>query len=347
VIGRGGLLGSALVRALAAPGRTVFQPAVAFRWTDLPVLLRQISAAVHQFGQLVEPGQGWEIYWAAGVGNMGSEAAALQPETQALQSLLDSLAGDARLARESGALAFASSAGAIYAGSDDEIITEQSVPSPNTAYGWEKLRQEDLLREYHRRAPHHRVLLARLSTVFGPRRKGLPPQGLFSSLARSMFQQEPVRIFVPLDTMRDYIYGDDAAQAMVTVLRAMEHEQSPLVKILASQRITTIADIVSIFKRIGYRRPRIVTGATILSDKYGGRVEFRTTVAPHIAQSDFSPIHVCAAIILEAERLAYADPAPKDELSPGADRPAQPPDDELIAGTPPQTAPQIAVALSK
>ncbi len=310
VVGAGGLLGSALTRTLSSRGANLFAPSERLTWLDPLALDRQVSQAVRQFSERVTDAVPWEIYWAAGIGNIGSEAASLAAETRALQALLDALAGDVKLHNCPGSLAFASSAGAIYAGSVDETITELSLPAPTTAYGMEKLRQESCLQDFRCREPAHKLLIARISTLFGPRQLGSSSQGLFSHLVRGMLKSDPVRVFVPLDTMRDYIYSDDAANDLVSVLRAMPADSGPLIKIVAAQHSTTIAEILSTFTRVAHKHPRIVTAATPLTAKYSACVRYRSVVGPHPAERENSALHVCIAKILEAERLAYARSAP-------------------------------------
>jgi UDP-glucose 4-epimerase len=308
VIGAGGMLGSSLLRATSLNGASFFAPGERFAWLDATTLNRQISRAVVQFSEQVTRDASWEIYWAAGIGNMGSESAALSAETYALKALLDAIACDSNLQNCPGSLAFASSAGAIYAGCPDDTITEFSNPMPTTAYGFEKLKQESLLLDFNSRESSHKLLIARISTLFGPRQPGRSTKGLFSILARSMFRADAARVFVPLDTMRNYIYSDEAASALVAAIRAMPHASSPLIKIVAAQQSTTIAEIVATFKRVGHKHPRIITGTTALSAKYSGRAQYRSIVGPEVAATNQLPLHVCVAHILEAERMAYVQP---------------------------------------
>lgn len=310
VIGGGGLLGSALSRELMISS-TVFRPRVALDWSDPNALSFQVEAAVREFGSSIGVSSRWEIYWSAGIGNMGSSSEQLECETKALRAMLGALSGNEHLCACGGSLAFASSAGALYAGTTDDLVTEHSALAPTTPYAFAKLEQEALLGDFSRRQPIHRVLIARISTLFGAGRPGRDPRGLFGVMARSIYSHEPVKIFVPLDTMRDYIYSDDAARSMIDALRCIPESDPLLVKIVASQRITTIAEIVALFGRIGRRHLRVVTGATAMTSKYAGLMQFRSSVGPDTAEKYKSTLHVCVARILEAERLSYVMPKPR------------------------------------
>jgi UDP-glucose 4-epimerase len=288
-------------------GADIFQ-SEPITWAVAETLDASIASAVRGFSASVSPADGWEIYWAAGVGTMGSDASKLQIETTTLRILLQELARNENLQAASGAIAFASSAGAIYAGSTDAVVSESSQLAPTTPYALEKLQQEDLLREFRSTHSGLKVLIARISTLFGPQASGRPSKGLFAHLARSVISQEPVKIFVPLDTMRDYIFADDAASALVEILRTMADTDPVCTKIVAAQRVTTIAEILALFGRVGRRHPRVVTGATALTSKYSARLRFKSVVLPHIAVNHGTALHVCVFRILESERHSFVSP---------------------------------------
>jgi UDP-glucose 4-epimerase len=305
IIGSGGLLGSAITRNVLNFSTDVFRPSTPFSWSDPDALLTTVAAGVREFGDYATRCARWEIYWAAGVGSIGSSQDQLEFETRALRVLLSEVARNEVLGARSGSVVFASSAGALYAGSTDERVSESSALAPTTPYAFAKLEQERLLEEFSRAPPAHRVLIARISTLFGPRGPARPAKGLFAIMARSMFSLEPVRIFVPLDTMRDYIYSDDAAKSVVDIVRADSGVEPLCTKIVASQTNTTIAEIVGHFTRVAHRHPRIITGATALTSKYGGRITFRSRVGPNTAEKYKSAMHVCISRILETERVSY------------------------------------------
>jgi UDP-glucose 4-epimerase len=308
VVGSGGLLGSALAREFAESSVGVFQPNRPIAWTDAAAQCETVAAAVQEFSDQLDAVSPWEIYWAAGVGRMGSDPGQLAGETTALEALLQAVSRNKRLRETPGSVAFASSAGGLYAGSTEDIVSEASELAPNTPYAYEKLKQETLLRDFCLAHSAHRVLIARISTLFGPRSRGRDSKGLFAGLARSMFSGEPVRIFVPLDTMRDYIYADDAAKAIIGTLRSMTAARPLLVKIIAAQRITTVAEIISLFGRVGHRQPRIITGATALTSKYAPRLLFKSCEGSNTADLYRTALHVCVFRIMEAERLSFISP---------------------------------------
>lgn len=305
VIGSGGLLGTALLRALRRNGTELFSPLERFCWDGGPALESQLAAAVHAFACKAGATDRWEIYWAAGVGTMSSAQDVLAPETHALALVLHLLESDPGLMAKSGAMAFASSAGAIYAGSRDDIITENTSPAPTTVYAREKLRQEDLVSAFALKNSGTTALMARISTLYGPGQAAGKQQGLLTHIARRILRNQPIQIYVPYDTIRDYIAADDAAAAMVNALGRASEKPLALTKIIASEHPTTIAEIISIFKRIARRAPRIVTSASQLSGLYSRRVQFRSIVTPESARLTATSLSVGIAQLMIEERANF------------------------------------------
>ncbi len=305
VLGGTGLLGAALCRVLHADGSELFHPVQGFSWNNETELGQQLAAAVRAFAHRLSQAEGWEVHWAAGVGTMGSTAPELAPETRALTLLLELLRKEPRLMAAPGGVSFASSAGAIYAGSSDELITEQSSPAPTTPYAHEKLKQEQLVQAFVNASPGTKALLARISTLYGGGQAVHKKQGLLGHIARCILRQQPIQIYVPFDTIRDYIDADDAALAIVGTLRAAPQRPALVTRIIASECPATIAEIISIFKRQARRAPRIVRGAHKMSSVYTSRVQFRSTLVSSYARAPAKRLPVGIAQVMMAERMAY------------------------------------------
>lgn len=304
VVGSGGLLGAALCRSLRKNGDELFFPAERLCWGDSPKLVAQLELAVEAFAGRIAAADQWEIYWAAGVGTMSSSESALLLETEALSVFLRLLGSEPRLTERAGAIGFASSAGAIYAGSLDDVITENTSVAPTTPYARAKLRQEGLVRSFTADGSLL-TLIARISTLYGPGQAAGKQQGLLTHIARSMLRSQPIQIYVPFDTIRDYITADDAAAAIINALRAAGACQGVITKIIASENPTTIAEIISIFKRVARRRPRVVTSASRRAALYARRVQFRSIVLREYAPMPTTSLLVGIAQLLNAERATF------------------------------------------
>lgn len=308
VVGGGGLLGQALVRFLRKNGAEVFVPPERLRWGDSSIVETQLRTFIESFACCISASDEWEIYWAAGVGTMNSKPDSLAVETEALGNFLRLLSGQSRLFRVGGSLGFASSAGAIYAAALDELITENSMAAPTTPYAYAKLEQEELIRTFTLSNRSVRTLIARISTLYGAGQSPEKQQGLLTHIARSILTQKAIQIYVPFDTIRDYINADDAASAFVHAVRASAVEGGVVIKIIASEKPTTIAEIISVFKRVSRRKPRVVTSASKLGAVYSRRVQYRSLVLrPEIAGPSTSLL-VGIALLFNAERENFVRP---------------------------------------
>lgn len=306
VLGSAGLLGAALCRSLRSRGTELFTPTERFSWNNPLELHDQMAAAVKAFALQVGATGRWEIHWAAGIGTMSSSSDSIAPETLALSLLLDLLESERTLLTQPGAILFASSAGAIYAGSSDDVITEASLAAPTTAYANEKIKQEDVIRRFVLANPSLAAVIARITTLYGPGQAAGKRQGLLGHMARSILQNKPIQIYVPYDTIRDYIDADDAAAIMVNSLRTTSHKPRVLIKIVASECPVTIAEIIGIFKRIARRTPKVIRVANRMSDLYSRRVQFRSMVFLEGEQTSPKRLPVGISRLMMAECLEHS-----------------------------------------
>lgn len=304
VVGSSGLLGSALQRTLQRRGDNLFTPAEKFHWDNELLLTTQLEAAVKAFAAFVGAGGHWQIYWAAGVGTMGSSQEELATESKTLSTILRLIEKETELLTVTGCFVFASSAGAIYAGASDEIITENTAVAPTTDYAREKLKQEKSISDFTHANEKVTALLARISTLYGPGQASGKRQGLLAHIARCILRNQSVHIYVPFDTIRDYITADDAASMMVAASNVLSGKPGVFTKIIASEKPTTIAEIISVFKRIARRRPRIVASASKLSNLYTRRIQFFSQAVPIEKNMPTTSLLVGIAQVMAAERTA-------------------------------------------
>ena len=85
VIGKGGLLGSALYQELSQQSNHLFDPKIQISWHDKDIACEQLKSAVDAFA-LQAKDESWRIYWAAGIGTMHSTAEELQDETRIIDT---------------------------------------------------------------------------------------------------------------------------------------------------------------------------------------------------------------------------------------------------------------------
>lgn len=310
VLGSSGLLGGALVRALQQDGVAVHRIAAPFAWRQRDQVSAQIEAEVDAFAHGAQTTGQWTVYWAAGVGSMGSAPEDLATEEYALTVLLDGLRKRPQLRSCPGAVVFASSAGALYGGAGTACYGESSPVTASTPYAEHKLREEQLVRALVADVPTISALIARYSTLYGVGQARDKAQGLITQIARRIVANEPSHVYVPLDTIRDYLQADDAAQRTLATLRDSRTRcGQATVKIIAAERPTSIAQLIGVFRRVAGRAPRLVTSSDALSAKYMRCVQFvseEPAGKPHAAcRTLVEGIHQ----VLEAERANRTRPS--------------------------------------
>ncbi|WP_255768203.1 NAD-dependent epimerase/dehydratase family protein [Pseudarthrobacter sulfonivorans] len=306
VIGAGGLLGKGVVRELQARGLPVLTSKIP--WSDSDGALRAFQAGAKALRESAASGR-WTIVWCAGAGVTGTSPDALSAElamfTQALEVFQATLCADGG---QNGAMFLASSAGAVYAGSSGPPFTERSPVQPLAPYGLAKLRAEAAVADFGRRTGV-RTLIGRVSNLYGPGQNLKKPQGLISVFAKAHLTGAPVSVYVSLDTLRDYLFIDDASRLIADGLDRLERPDigpgETVVKILASQRADTIGNLIGACRAIFKRRPLIVLGASPFAKAQAHDLRMKSVVWPELDAHPVTPLAVgINTTVQEVQRLA-------------------------------------------
>lgn len=294
VVGRGGLLGRHVEAAVAAGDAhaAIWRPAQPIRWDDTARAVADLEAEAADFlARAARSGESWRLMWCAGAGVVATQPEALAQETllltHFLASLRERLASDPPLAR-AGSVFFSSSSGGVYAASTAAVPFDELSPvGPLAPYGREKLAQEELF-EALAAASGVDLLIGRLSNLYGPGQKLSKPQGLISHVGRAALRREPISIYVPLDTIRDYLFAADAARMVNETIRIRETARrqgvpnSSTTKIFASEVETTVASVLGAWRQV-LRRPLRVAFASSPVGRLQPRVlSFRSHVSPNV-----------------------------------------------------------------
>ena len=246
VVGASGLLGSAVVRTARERGDTLlFSSDVP--WSDSQGTVQAIRTDALKLSELIssKSAQKWGIVWAAGRATTASDEQQLNSELATFRSCLGVINTELQ-GKRGGTFALASSAGGVYAGSENPPFSSKSEPRPLGGYGQLKLQQEIAARELL--DPNINVLIARIANLYGPGQDLSKLQGLISRLALTSVTKEPLTMFVPLDTLRDYITADDAAARLLHWL-TMSQEQLEI-RVIASGRATSLGYLINLVKDI-------------------------------------------------------------------------------------------------
>jgi len=302
VVGHGGLLGSHVVRALVSqmPEAIYWEnPIRPFCWTDQDKLFEQMAGAATLFAEAVRAAGGsWMVIWTAGAGVVATPRPALDAECTTWRQLLKLL--DAHFldspAPVPGTIFLASSAGGVFGQGSDRTLTEETPCCPVSDYGRCKLRQEKELRDWAQQRPGVRYLIGRIANLYGPGQNLTKPQGLISQLCRCMLFQFPAHIYVPLDTIRDYLFVEDCAEQIVRCLRRVaEEENCRVLKLLASEKQTSVAQLIGLFTRLFPKHPRIICGHSAQRQRQPAKLRFQSVVWPDLSLRRPTPLAVGVA----------------------------------------------------
>jgi UDP-glucose 4-epimerase len=259
IVGRGGLLGGAVSRAI---GPKFIELAVP--WENHDAAAGVLDSDLKRFIRSAR-NDDWSVIWAAGSGVVGSTADKLAAETRIMSHLLTRLR-DSRPAGR-GAFFLSSSAGGIYAGSTHPPFSESTTPRPLSPYGETKLAQEEILRMTLEGCVP--LVIGRFSNLVGPGQNLVKQQGLVSQLCRAAVTRQSLNVFVPMETLRDYLYVDDAAAMVRTLVENAVQKQpsTPLLRNVSSQRPVSVCAVVRTVQQVAHRTVRIALG-TSPSSKY-------------------------------------------------------------------------------
>ena len=281
VLGAGGLLGRYVLAAMDSdpsgpvpwrrgPSGIPWEDAALARTT-----LGELAAAF--FAEVQRRDCEWMVLWCAGAGIVGTGNEALARETRYLAHLLEFLGQG--LPKASGRILLASSAGGVFGVGSGQPLTEHSACHPVSEYGRNKLVQESLVRTWASGRPTVSSLVARISNLYGPGQRLDKPQGLIAHISRSILDRTPIRIFVPLDTLRDYLYVEDGAEMLLAALRRLgANHREDVVKIFHSGQVATIAGVMGIFTRLARGRARMICASSPTAALQPLSLHFRSEV---------------------------------------------------------------------
>lgn len=195
----------------------------------------------------------WRLVWTAGSGVIATSAEDLRAEVATFEAYVGNLA------TRPSAMFLASSAGGVYAGSSDPTpFTEESAVGAASPYGHAKLAMEAAARGLARSGT--RVIIGRLANVYGPGQDLTKPQGLVSQLCLSHLTRQPLMIYASMDSLRDYVFSQDAAWMAATALDRIASAEpgTVLVKILGSGVSRSVGSVIGESTRAFRRRPHLV-----------------------------------------------------------------------------------------
>lgn len=275
VVGAGGLLGSAVRREL---GRRAWPLAtVAVPWGDDD---RTVEVLGDEISRLARAGRPWRVVWSAGAGVIGTSEQQLHNEVQVLERVLERVEG-ALGDPADGGIFVTSSAGGVYGGSSGPPFSEETLPVPISPYGHAKLAAEQVAARFAERSGLP-TAVGRIANLYGPGQDISKPQGLISQLCKAHLFREPLSIYVPLDTARDYVFVDDCARMVLDTLERTVSAGGLHTKLIASEQAVTLGVILAELRRVTKRRPQVVLGVSPMARFQVKDLRFRSVVWPDL-----------------------------------------------------------------
>ena len=289
VIGARGLLGSATAAAITRRAGWELLPADPLPWAEDDALSAAAAAtATRLLDTAATQRANWAVLWLAGNAVTSTPPEAIGRELRQLRLVLDAVGSAAAYqgTAGSGAVFYASSAGGVYGGSAHPPFDELSTPVPISGYGRFKLDAEASLFAFSR-ATGVSVLAGRIANLYGPGQKLGKMQGLISHLAKAQFSPKPASIFVPLETMRDYIFVRDCAELVLdSVARLIEvaavDGRTEVVKNLASGQAVTISNLLGHIRSLAKSQPNVMLGYSAEASMQGLDLRITSTVWPDL-----------------------------------------------------------------
>jgi len=241
------LLGSTLVRHSIDSGFKNF-PASPISWTDPEQRFHGLKQNLSRFVEFTESSQA-TIIWAAGQGGVAAHQKHEVSEWSAFSDFVEILEKSFKL--HGAHIVICSSAGGVYGGSQSPPFTIDTVPVAISDYGQEKIDIEQLAAS--RLSAKNRVLVARITNLYGawPGTR----QGLVNRLCTSAVTREPIQIYVTLDTSRDYIDVEDAAQILFHEIEySLSGSLGVHMCLVGSGRTTSVGEVIATVTDVGRRK---------------------------------------------------------------------------------------------
>lgn len=147
-------------------------------------------------------------------------------------------------------------------GSTHPPFSESTTPRPLSPYGETKLAQEEILQMTLESCVP--LVIGRFSNLAGPGQSLVKQQGLVTQLCRAAVTRQSLNVFVPMETLRDYLYVDDAAAMVRTLVENAVRKQpsTPVLRNISSQRPVSVCTVLRTVQQVAHRTVRIALGTS-------------------------------------------------------------------------------------
>ena len=271
-------------------------PSAPIIWTTPEEFRSSITTAIDEFYVNLCNGELWTIYWCAGLGTVAAGPIIIDGEYERAKIFIECLKRRMGEAAPNGTIFYSSSAGGIYGASEDTLISEESNVAVSSSYGAMKFHVENLFRQWASDA-HGRVAIGRISNLFGQGQNIQKQQGLISAACLALLKQQPLGIFVSLDTTRNYLYVADAAKIIthftMKVMRMPVGSQE--LKIVCSPYNLSIAAVLYEIRKVFGRKPAVGFGNRLEMPTYTRNLSLMSIRHVELDPLQFTPMSIAIA----------------------------------------------------
>lgn len=205
ILGQGGFLGNAIARSANLNGYSVFE-ANSIPWNEPAQRLGALTQLAGAFGEF-SANSGPTLVWAAGADGVGQREQ--EGEVESFTDFVHSISSARSL--HGARVVLCSSAGGVYSASKNPPFSIATPVAASNKYGSNKIAIESMMKT--ELATLFDVHIARITNLYGPWPG--PRQGLINRMCTAAATRKALQIYVPLDTVRDYIYVSDAAELLL------------------------------------------------------------------------------------------------------------------------------------
>jgi UDP-glucose 4-epimerase len=242
ILGQGGFLGTAIARSARKAGYSVFE-GHPIPWRTPGIRSETMVRVAEQFAQLSSD-QNPLIVWAAGADGVSPRQD--EGEVESFRDFVHAISSIPSLSTAK--VVVCSSAGGVYSASPNPPFSVSSPISAANQYGANKIAIEAIAETELPSSMN--VHIARITNLYGPWPG--PRQGLVNRMCTAAATRKALQIYVPLDTVRDYIYVDDAADLILleAALASADHSLS----LIGSGENSSVGEVIKAVTHVTHRK---------------------------------------------------------------------------------------------
>jgi UDP-glucose 4-epimerase len=242
ILGQGGFLGTSIARIAVHAGFSIFQ-GHPIPWRDSSVRAEAMNQLAHRFAEFSTGGDPL-IIWAAGADGVGERQD--KGEVESFNDFVHAISATSNL--NNAKVVVCSSAGGVYGASENPPFSVSSTIAASNPYGASKIAIEAIAgTEFSSSVKVH---IARITNLYGPWPG--PRQGLVNRMCTAAATRKALQIYVPLDTVRDYIYVDDAAELIL--LEAAAAEDNFSLSLIGSGENSSVGEVIKTVTNVTHRK---------------------------------------------------------------------------------------------